>query len=55
MIGVTVATALAKLQFIYILLHDFCSRCANFSCPSNSVPKSMVDAYLEKNPESGFE
>lgn len=50
MIGVTIATVMAELQFLYILMRDFCSRCVNFSCPTNSVPKSMVDAYLDKNP-----
>jgi hypothetical protein len=34
----------------YIIRHDFCSRCVNFSCPLNSVPKHIVDAYLEQNP-----
>jgi hypothetical protein len=28
----------------------FCSKCVNFSCPLNHVPKSMVDEYLERNP-----
>jgi hypothetical protein len=27
-----------------------CTRCINFSCPLNSVPKSVVDQYLLKNP-----
>jgi hypothetical protein len=27
-----------------------CTRCVNFSCPSNRVPKSVVDAYLMRNP-----
>jgi len=50
MIGVTLATILVGLQFYYIMVSRFCSRCVNFSCPMNRVPKSMVDAYLEKNP-----
>lgn len=50
MVGVTLATVMAFLQFIYIMIYDFCSRCVNFSCPLNRVPKAMVDAYLEKNP-----
>ena len=50
MIGVTIATLLAGLQFLYILMYYFCSRCVNFSCPLNRVPKSMVDEYLAKNP-----
>jgi hypothetical protein len=27
-----------------------CTRCINFSCPMNEVPKETVDAYLERNP-----
>ncbi len=27
-----------------------CTRCVNFSCPSNRVPKAVVDAYLMRNP-----
>lgn len=50
MIGVTLATLLVGVQFFYILVYYFCSRCVNFSCPLNRVPKFMVDEYLEKNP-----
>ncbi len=50
LIGVTLATIMAGLQFFYVLTNHFCSKCVNFSCPGNSVPKSMVDRYLEKNP-----
>ena len=50
MIGVTLATLMAGLQFLYILVYYFCSKCVNFSCPLNRIPKSMVDEYLEKNP-----
>ena len=50
MIALTLATIMAGLQFLYILIHDFCSKCVNFSCPLNRVPKSMVDVYLDKNP-----
>lgn len=28
-----------------------CSRCINFSCPANTVPKPIVDAYLARNPD----
>ena len=27
-----------------------CSRCANFPCPMNNMPKALVDAYLQDNP-----
>jgi hypothetical protein len=32
------------------LLRNVCVRCINFSCPVNGVPKSLVDAYLRRNP-----
>ncbi len=35
----------------FIFLHKkICPTCVNFSCPLNSVPKNLVDAYLKKNP-----
>ena len=44
-----------------LLHHNVCSRCVNFSCPMNNVPKIVVDAYLKNNPillnawlESGY-
>ena len=50
MIGVTIATIMVGLQFLYVLMYHFCSKCVNFSCPLNRVHKSMVDEYLERNP-----
>lgn len=35
---------------VFILRKNVCSRCINFSCPLNAVPKSLVDAYLRRNP-----
>jgi hypothetical protein len=32
------------------LWRNGCSRCVNFSCPVNNVPKVVVDAYLRQNP-----
>jgi hypothetical protein len=32
------------------LRKNVCVRCINFSCPANAVPKSLVDAYLLRNP-----
>ena len=47
--------------FFWTLRKETCSRCVNFSCPLNGVPKEIVDAYLERNPvmrraweESGY-
>jgi len=50
MIGITLANIMGVMQWILIMMYAFCSRCVNFSCPLNRVPKSTVDAYLEKNP-----
>jgi hypothetical protein len=49
MVGINMATAMAVLQFIYILTRHFCSRCVNFSCPLNSVSEEAAKKYLEKN------
>ena len=38
------------LVFFWTLQKDTCSRCVNFSCPLNRVPKTTVDAYLRRNP-----
>ena len=35
---------------IYGVRRTACSRCLNFSCPANTVPKQTVDAYLRRNP-----
>jgi hypothetical protein len=37
-------------MFFWTLREYTCSRCVNFSCPLNSVPREIVDAYLERNP-----
>jgi hypothetical protein len=50
MIGLCFAIVLTHLQFFLILWNKFCTRCVNFSCPYNKVPKETVDAYLELNP-----
>ncbi|MFW9994000.1 MAG: hypothetical protein ACFFD4_18290 [Candidatus Odinarchaeota archaeon] len=41
---------LASFYVLSRLRKNFCSFCVHFSCPSNLVPKHLVDAYLEKNP-----
>lgn len=33
----------------YNLKKHTCTRCINFSCPMNSVPKPVVDTYLKRN------
>ncbi|MBL7184012.1 MAG: hypothetical protein ISS50_06145 [Anaerolineae bacterium] len=55
--------ALAGLvSFAFSLKKHVCTRCVNFSCPANGVPKEIVDAYLRRNPvmrraweESGYQ
>jgi hypothetical protein len=45
--ALTGAAALIGGAAIY---RTICSRCINFSCPANHVPKSVIDAYLMRNP-----
>lgn len=45
------AVALASaVGFAVDLSRQVCTRCVNFSCPLNRVPKAAVDAYLRRNP-----
>lgn len=62
MIGLAVTTLVSALSFFYVLSTYVCTKCVNFSCPVNRVPKSVVDEYLEHNPvmrkaweETGYE
>lgn len=50
MIGITLATIIGGLLWLFIMSYAFCSSCINFSCPLNRVPRSTVNKYLEKNP-----
>jgi len=36
--------------FFWTLRKYTCSKCVNFSCPLNQVPKEVIDEYLERNP-----
>lgn len=49
MIGLCFAAFVSGIGFIIALKKGFCSRCINFSCGLNTVPKEYVDAYLRKN------
>ena len=40
----------AVIAGVFILRRNVCSRCINFSCPLNLVPKRLVDTYLDHNP-----
>lgn len=44
---VAAATAIGG---VFVLRISVCSRCVNFSCPVNAVPKQLVDEYLRRNP-----
>ena len=44
-----VLAAWGAIMFFWTLYHTTCSKCVNFSCPLNRVPKPIVDTYLEKN------
>jgi len=41
---------LGLISFWFSLKKHVCTRCVNFSCPLNGVPKIIVDAYLRGNP-----
>jgi len=43
--------ASAAISGIFILRRNVCTRCINFSCPMNDVPKQLVDTYLRRNPK----
>ena len=45
-----VVAAWGLVMFFWTLRRYTCSRCVNFSCPLNCVPKEVVDAYLGRNP-----
>lgn len=47
--GLTAASLLGAVAFVLVLGLFFCSRCVNFSCPFNTVPKNVIDEYLKKN------
>ena len=38
------------LFFFWGLFNFKCTKCINFSCIFNRVPKNIVDSYLKKNP-----
>jgi len=49
LIGITAASLIASISFYKSVKTFFCPNCVNFSCPLNTVPKSIIDAYLKKN------
>jgi hypothetical protein len=54
LLGGEVLWAIAALwglvMFFWTLREYTCSRCVNFSCPLNTVPREIVDQYLARNP-----
>jgi hypothetical protein len=48
-VGVTAAFLFSSVASYVVLKTFYCPRCVNFSCPLNTVPGSVVAAYLEKN------
>jgi hypothetical protein len=47
--GILFSVLASSVTFMVMLLRYYCSKCVNFSCPFNGVPKATVDAYLRKN------
>jgi hypothetical protein len=47
--GIAGAIVVTSISFVITLKTFFCPSCVNFSCPLNSVPKAIIDAYLTKN------
>ena len=48
---VIMAVVFFGLLFFFGGLFKFkCTKCVNFSCVFNRVPKNIVDSYLKKNP-----
>jgi hypothetical protein len=43
--------ASAAVSGASILRRNVCTRCINFSCPLNAVPKQLVDIYQKRNPD----
>jgi hypothetical protein len=40
----------SSISWSYLLRRNVCTRCVNFSCPMNALPKALIDAYLSRNP-----
>ena len=59
LLGTSIVAVIFAFTFLFTRI---CVTCVNFSCPFNSVPKELVDAYLDKSAvmkeawlESGYE
>lgn len=47
LLGASVIGVIFSFTFLFTRI---CTKCVNFSCPFNKVPKEFVDSYLDKNP-----
>lgn len=45
------SAVVSAISMTYLLRRNICTRCINFSCPLNNVPRPLVEAYLQRNPE----
>jgi len=51
-IGIIISSSLFIILAIYfgkIIMGSCCTRCTNFSCAMNKVPKKIINKFLEKN------
>jgi hypothetical protein len=47
LLGFSIVGIIFSFTFLFTRI---CTKCVNFSCPFNKVPKELVDLYLNKNP-----
>ena len=47
LLGTSVIGIIFGFTFLFT---QICTKCVNFSCPFNKVPKELIDAYLDKSP-----
>ena len=47
LLGFSIVGVIFSFTFLFTRI---CTKCVNFSCPFNKVPKELVDSYLDKNP-----
>jgi hypothetical protein len=47
LLGVSIIGLIFGFTFLFTRI---CTKCVNFSCPFNKVPKEFVDVYLNKSP-----
>ena len=46
LLGVSIISIIIGFGFLFTKI---CTKCVNFSCPFNRVPKELVNSYLDKN------